>query len=78
MRAEEERGNRHPRQSPEIDGKQITLENVPSRRQIIGRGRAADPFNCAAMGVDSNAFHLLYVYLIFAHPSGRLGLQFEK
>jgi hypothetical protein len=61
----EEVATQHRGVSPRLDTQKNPLETLPLVRQIIGKGRTADPFDCTAMRVDSNAFQLIHFYLIF-------------
>jgi hypothetical protein len=49
--------------SPKVDPERHPHEDLRLLRSIIEKGRAADPFDCTAMRLDSDMFHLIHFYL---------------
>jgi hypothetical protein len=49
--------------SPKVDAENHPHEDLRLLRPIIGKGQAADPFDCTAIRLGSDMFHLIHFYL---------------
>jgi hypothetical protein len=49
--------------SPKVDAEKHAHEDLRLLRPIIGKGQAADPFDCTAIRLDSDMFQLIHFYL---------------
>jgi hypothetical protein len=50
--------------SPKADTERHPHEDFPLLDQLIGKGQGADPFDCTAIQISSDLFHLIHSYLL--------------